>query len=157
MRWRKVSIYHEHVPPPASPFAIFIRACTTLMPMTAQPNATHRYAAYCPRVSRAWGTNHHSYCLPRPALRQFDKAHGRENVCERAGRGSADELKDDTEVAGEQRKSHGGCDERSGEDHVAIVVEWLERVIVQRHDLAADKGFEGQGREHVQAEASALG
>ncbi|QSZ31574.1 hypothetical protein DSL72_001141 [Monilinia vaccinii-corymbosi] len=72
-----------------------------------------------------------------------------------AGARGADELKDGAEVAGYEAQGHGAHDERGGEDQVQVHVEGFVVEPVVEHDLAADEGFEGEGREHVEAEAEA--
>lgn len=90
--------------------------------------------------------------LPRPRG-QLDVAQRRQDVGHGGGARAADQVKDGADVARQQAQHHGAEDQARGEEQVQVHVEGLAGKVVVEHDLAADKGLERQGREHVEAEA----
>lgn len=97
-------------------------------------------------------THVRSVRLPGPPLRQFDIAKRRENISQRARARSADELEHDADVACNEGERHGGYDEGSGEDQMAVWVVRLAGEVVFCHDLATDEAFQRESCDHVEAE-----
>ncbi|KAF4625824.1 hypothetical protein G7Y89_g12339 [Cudoniella acicularis] len=68
---------------------------------------------------------------------------------------SANKLENSAQITGDERERHGANDERGREDEMQVHVEGFVGEPVIEHDFAADEGFEGEGGEHVEAEAEA--
>ncbi|KAA8904197.1 hypothetical protein TRICI_005572 [Trichomonascus ciferrii] len=87
-------------------------------------------------------------------LGELEIAHGGEDVGHEGGCGGADELEDGAEVAGEEGDGHAGADKEGGGDDVFFsgVLGWV-RPVIGEDDLSTDEDLEGEGSDHVEAEA----
>lgn len=88
------------------------------------------------------------------ATAQFEIAQWRQDIGEGTSRGGADQLEDGTQVAGQQRQRRRRDHQRRREEEVPFGIPGSVGKIVVGHDLAAHKGLEWKGREHVKAEAA---
>ncbi len=91
-----------------------------------------------------------------PALaRQPEVAERRQDVGQGARARGADQLKHRAQIAGDEADADRAQHQRRGEDEVAVRLVGLLREPVVVHHLPAHEALEGQGSEHVEAEAEA--
>ena len=84
---------------------------------------------------------------------ELDVAHGRHHIRHGHRAGGSHQLEYSTEIAGQEADEGGTADEPRAEEDVAAHAERTIGVKVRLHHLSADKGLQGQRRQHVEAEA----
>lgn len=96
------------------------------------------YAHHC--TTKYHDTN--SHVSAPTAGRELNVAEWRQYVRHSARAGGSHELKDGSQVAGDETERHGAYDETTAEDEVQVHVERLVGKVVIEHDLTANKSFQ---------------
>ena len=116
-------------------------------------NSLHQTHNHNPNAKN--NARHRGYRPPTPCT-QLDITQRRQDVRERTRARRADDLEDGAEIARDETDRQRGYHQPCAENEVAgEMVGFVFCVEVVGHHFAADETFQGEGGEHVEAEAQA--